>query len=341
MKLKFWGVRGSIPSPDYTADAKWKLTQILEAARSASLGGPRDIDDFIAALPPRLLYPVGDNTPCVEISSGDDHLIVDAGSGLRKLGLELSPNPSFSESDLYLAMESGHDLGPAGEDPEEEARLDLNILVSHTHWDHIQGFPFFAPAFVPGNRLSFYGLDRTHLSWAFKLQQSAPGLFPIALEEMPADISFNSLPDGGLQFGALEVRGFLLPHPGGSLAFRVNCGGKSIVYATDYEFPSVDDEAAGRFVDFIREADILISDTQYTYLESVAREGWGHSTSFSAIDLAMRGGVKSFFLFHHDPEHSDLKLYDNLEKTRAYYQMMSERGTMKIELASEGAVCEI
>ncbi len=341
MQMKFWGVRGSIPSPDHTADVRWKLTRILEAAQDASLAGPQDIADFLGGLPRHLLHPVGDNTPCLEIVSGEDRLIVDSGSGLRKLGLELTSRASFDESDLYLAVENGGSpMGHPFKASTGEGQ-HLTILVSHTHWDHIQGLPFFSPAFVRGNRLFFYGRDGEQLARAFRLQQSAPELFPIPLEAMEAEFNFHSIPEGGLEFGSLAVETFLLPHPGGSLAFRINSGGKSIVYATDYEFPNVYEDRAAQFIEFIKGADVLISDTQYTYLESVAREGWGHSTSFGAIDLAIRAKIKTFFLFHHDPEHSDLKLYDNLEKTRAYYQMMSELGTMKIELASEGLSYDI
>jgi ribonuclease BN (tRNA processing enzyme) len=114
-----------------------------------------------------------------------------------------------------------------------------------------------------------------------------------------------------------------------------------VVYATDYEFPNGDTEESERFVEFIAGADVIISDTQYTYLESVAREGWGHSSSFSAIDLALKAGVGFFLLFHHDPEHNDLKLFDNLEKTRTYHRIISDQGPMRIELAVEGLTLEI
>lgn len=337
MLVKFWGVRGSIPSPNHSTDIRWKLREIMAAAGECALDGPDKMDRFISDLPYHLLHPVGDNTSCVEVSLGEDRIILDAGSGLRPLGLELSRREHyFTEKDIYLALETGQDLADLANRGQDVGNLNLTLLLSHTHWDHIQGFPFFTPAYHAGNQLAVYGQNREQLAWALKLQQTAPALFPIPLEEMGARIDFHSFPEEGLTVGNLKVRALPLPHPGGCLAYRISSGAKTLIYATDYEFADPDSEEAALFTDFIAESDVMISDTQYTYLESVAKEGWGHSTSFSAMDLAMKAGVRGFFLFHHDPEHSDAKLLDNLDKTRAYYLMMSDRGNMRIELAVEG-----
>lgn len=299
------------------------------------------VEEFIAGLPFHLVHPVGGNTSCVEVTLGSSRVILDAGSGLRRLGLEMCPDEPFSESDLYLAMGAGHAPPAWRKKPQSAKGRDITILLSHTHWDHIQGFPFFAPAYEPGNRICLYGADRDNLAAAFGLQQSAPEMFPIDLYGMGAEISFHAFPEEGLSVGDLRVTAIPLPHPGGSQGYRISDGDKSVVYATDYEFPDFSDNLADRFVEFMTDANILISDTQYTYLESMAREGWGHSTSFGAIDLAMRAKVGSFFLFHHDPEHSDAKLFDNLDKTRAYHVMTSDKGAMRIELASEGLSLDI
>ena len=337
MRLKFWGVRGSIPSPNNPENVRWRLERILEAARGRSLETAEDLDVFLSSLPRHLLASVGENTACVELCSGEDRLILDAGSGLRNLGLNLVRRRSFTENELYLAIDGHVDLSAYEPSLLEAGDLNLSILLTHTHWDHIQGFPFFAPAFVAGNRISIYGQDAGQLTQAMELQQSSPAMFPLPLAGLGAELSFHSLPQAGQAFGSLYVKALPVPHPGGCLAFRINdASGKSLVYATDYEFPDADSPEAADFINFISGADVLISDTQYTYMESVAREGWGHSTSFGALDLTMRAGVKHFFLFHHDPEHSDAKLLDNLDKSRAYYQMMSDQGEMNIDLAMEG-----
>jgi len=349
MKVKFWGVRGSIPSPKHSTDIRWKLREILAAFSGYASTDLKDteLDQFMNGLPYNLLHPVGGNTSCIEVSSGDNRIILDGGTGLRLLGLELTRHENkLTEKDFYPALEAGRGLTdppwPTDDDQDEDDKdRDLTILFSHTHWDHIQGFPFFIPAYRPGNRLTLYGRDREHLSWALNLQQSAPAMFPIPLDGMGAQIDCLTIPREGLTLGEIKIQTLSMPHPGGSLAFRVTSGHKSLVYATDYEFPDTSAEEAGVFIDFMAGADVLISDTQYTYLESVAREGWGHSTSFNAMDLAMRAGIRCLFLFHHDPQHSDAKLLDNLEKTRAYYRMISDWGNMRIELAVEGLSVDI
>ena len=343
MRVKFWGVRGSIPSPDCAGDDyRWKMERVLKAAEGRAFSNPHELETFFAELPGYLLRPVGNNTSCVEVTHGHQRIILDAGSGLRCLGQFLEPNDfSFDEIDYFIPFEARlkPDLPPPK--PREREPQNLTLLVSHTHWDHIQGFPFFSPAYVAGTRLRLYGRDGEQLAWAFDRQQSAPTMFPISLSGMAADLSFHTFPEEGLRVGEVEITTMALPHPGGCQAFRLAAGGRSLVYATDYEFPNIDDAQARRFVDFISEADVLISDTQYTYLEGVAREGWGHSTSFGAMDLAMRAGIRHFFLFHHDPEHSDAKLLDNLDKTRAYHQMLSDQGDMRIDLAIEGLAVDL
>lgn len=342
MNVKFWGVRGSIPTPAQATDDVWKLEKILAAALKGGGLDEAGLKKFMADLPPYLVQPIGGNTPCVEVTHGDDRVIVDAGSGLRRLGLDLNRGAVFSEDDLYLAIEAGHSLHEYGRrelDAAEGPRL--NFLISHSHWDHIQGFPFFTPAYNPAAQITIFGQSAEHLSRAFCDQQMAPAMFPIALGDMGAQIAFNTFPPEGVQLGALHIQALAVPHPGGSLAFRISAEGRSVVYATDYEFSSIDSREAGNFVDFIKNTDLFISDTQYTYLEGAAREGWGHSTAFGAIDLAMRAGAGAFYMFHHDPGHTDAKLFENLEKTRAYHSMMSGGGRMAVELAAEGLAVEL
>lgn len=333
MQVKFWGVRGSIPSSGAISDVKWKLRAFIDIARKYP-DTLTDPEEFIKNLPRHLIYPVGGNTSCLEVKHGQTRIILDMGSGLRALGAELSHKAPPEETDFYLAAEAGRPLSEGLED----RPLNLNILLSHTHWDHIQGFPFFTPAYSPGNRLTIYGRNGEQIRQALALQQTAPSLFPIPLEGLKAEIKCLDFPSQGLQLDGIEISSLPLPHPGGSQAYRLKAGGRTVVYATDYEYPNPNSEEAAKFIEFIDRADVLISDTQYTYLEGMAKEGWGHSTSFGALDLAMRAGVGNFFLFHHDPEHSDAKLYDSLDKTTAYYKMMSGNGRMNIGLAAEGLV---
>jgi phosphoribosyl 1,2-cyclic phosphodiesterase len=311
------------------------------AAQGLSLDNELKINEFLDSLPPHLTHLVGGNTPCVEVVSGQSHLILDAGSGLRNLGFKLCGRRSVSpEDDLFMDFSRGGRKIRKAAYPNPKA-LELTFLVSHTHWDHLQGLPFFAPAFVPGADITFYGQDGAWLEEALRHQQRAPRMFPVSLEDLAAKLTCRSFPQGELRLGDLVITASPLPHPGGSTAFRIQQGPRSVVYATDYEFKNPDNPQTGSFVDFAKDADIFISDTQYTHLESMAREGWGHSSSIIALDLARRARARSFFLFHHDPEHSDAKLFDNLEKTRAYYHTMEGRPDMFIELALEGLTVHI
>lgn len=318
MQVKFWGVRGSIPTPATSQEIMEKIEKAIFMALKANLCDPYAVGDFVAGLPPETSGVVGGNTPCVQVSAGGELFILDAGSGLKGLGQMLMGGPF------------GQGLGRA------------RMLISHTHWDHIQGFPFFAPAFMPGNRLEIYGSPKLDLKAVLSAQQSAPGLFPIAFEELPAVIIFHKLPRGPLTVGEVTVDHFTLRHPGESLAFRIKHHGKSLIYATDLEFADTRPETLAPFLEFIQAADLLIFDAQYTFLESVAKEGWGHSTSVIGVELAVRAGVKKLRLFHHEPSYDDFTLYEILEKTTAYYQMICRQGSLDvqspldIQLAVEG-----
>jgi len=341
MQIKFWGVRGSLPVPDPTPLLRDKVSRILMAAQGLSLDSSLKINEFLDSLPPHLTHLAGGNTPCVEVASSQAHLILDAGSGLRNLGLRLCGRkpPAPLEDDLFMDLSRGRKLRKAAR-PNPKA-LTLTFLISHTHWDHLQGLPFFAPAFTPGADLTFYGQDGTWLEEALRHQQRAPRMFPVALEDLAAKLTCRSFPQGELRLGDMVITSFPLPHPGGCLAYRIQQGSRSVVYATDYEFKNPDSPQAADFVAFVKGADIFISDTQYTHLESMAREGWGHSCSRVALTLARRAKARALFLFHHDPEHSDAKLFDNLAKTRGHYHTLEGRPDMRIELALEGLTVQL
>jgi phosphoribosyl 1,2-cyclic phosphodiesterase len=310
------------------------------AAQGLSLDDNLKINEFLDILPPHLTHLVGGNTSCVEVVSGRSHLILDAGSGLRNLGLRISGREPLSpEGDPFMDLSRGRP-GRKAAWPNPKAP-ELTFLLSHTHWDHLQGLPFFIPAFMPGASLTFYGQDKAWLEEALRHQQRAPRMFPVALKDLAAKLTFCDFPQGELRLGDLVITSFPLPHPGGCLAYRIRQGRRSLVYATDYEFQDPDSRQAAEFAAFARGADLFISDTQYTHLESIAREGWGHSSSIVALSLARRAKARAFFLFHHDPEHNDAKLFDNLEKTRAYYHTLEGRPDMRIELAIEGLTVQI
>jgi phosphoribosyl 1,2-cyclic phosphodiesterase len=244
MSIRFWGVRGSVPSP-----------------------GPE------TAL-------VGGNTSCVEVTVGNSRLVLDAGTGLRRLGNEL------------LAR------GP----------VDATVLLSHVHWDHIQGLPFFAPIFAPGTKLHLVaGTNGIPLRDTLRRQMSAP-TFPVDLNDLPSQLSFMEVRDRQrVVLGDAEITVSKANHPDAVYAYRIEHRGRVVVYATDTEHYSCVDQ---RLVALARNADVLIYDAQYLPEEysgqkGMSRVGWGHSTYEAGVALAKAAGVGKLVLFHHDPSRSD------------------------------------
>jgi len=270
MRVTFWGVRGSIPTP---------------GAETVAFGG---------------------NTSCVEVRAGKTILIFDGGTGLRLLGKKLAA----------------------------EMPLQAHIFFSHVHWDHIQGFPFFDPAFVAGNTIHLYGgnnVSRT-LEETLAGQMDHPS-FPVHLSDMGAKMTFNDMVEGQvLELPAedtpgdgkvVRIRTAHGNHPNGVWAFRVEHGGHSVVYATDTEHYAVVD---ARLSKLAKGADVLIHDAQYTpeeYAGTAGRggpkTGWGHSTFEEAVKLATAAGVKRLILFHHDPMQTDADVRNKEARAKAIF----------------------
>ncbi|MGA9523678.1 MAG: MBL fold metallo-hydrolase [Myxococcaceae bacterium] len=236
----------------------------------------------------------GGNTPCVEVRFGKELLIFDLGSGARALG------DSF---------------GPSGR--------RATIFLSHYHYDHLQGLPFFAPIFNPKNRFTVFGPRRNDLSIKEILAgQMVQPYFPVTAEMVfRAPVEYRDFEAGQkLELGGGVVSAQELNHPGGNLGYRIDYRGRSIVYATDVEHGSQLDE---RFYDFTRGADLLIYDAMYTEDEYLGRsgtskKGWGHSTWQAAVNAADRAEVKTLVLFHHDPGRSDADMEKLLRAVRKH-----------------------
>ena len=235
---------------------------------------------------------VGGNTSCVEVRGPDGELLIlDAGTGLRALGAALDR---------------------AGEP------VRAHLVLSHFHWDHIQGFPFFSPAFRPETELTILGPERCvgpsgDIRRAFDAQMKAPH-FPVSLDAMRARLTFRGLPAGQVvRVGGLTLITGAARHPNGCLAYRIEHGGRAFVYATDTEHDQKSGRIDANMVELARGADILIYDAQYTSDEydgvrGPCRHGWGHSTPDEGIRLADAAGVDRLVLFHHDPSHDDTEI---------------------------------
>jgi phosphoribosyl 1,2-cyclic phosphodiesterase len=276
MEITFFGVRGSIASP-----------------------GPETAG-------------VGGNTSCVEVVCGNERIILDAGTGLRKLG------------DKMMA----------------EGSLEATMLLSHQHWDHIQGIPFFVPAYIPTSKLRIFGGVNGVMSLRETLehQMTAP-VFPVRLDELGAQIDLCEVRSGqAFSIGGAKVRAIKVNHPGGCFAYRIDFEGTSVVYATDTEHYACVDPALRALA---QGADVLIYDSQYTpeeYRGDAGRSkvGWGHSTYVAGAELAKSAGIGQYVLFHHDPSRSDAKVAEIEAKAQALFpSSVAAREGMRIALRAQ------
>jgi len=313
VRVKFWGVRGSIPTPLSTEQLQEKLFHALTAAKGLNTSDPAEVRAFIASLPPAVQGVVGGNTTCAEIASGDDTIIIDCGTGIRQLGYSL------------MAGDFGRGQGVA------------HIFLTHAHWDHLQGLPFFAPAYVPGNKLIFYAVNHNPREY-IEHQQVAPVFFPIRVSQLAADISFVKLLEGEMvQIGRCAVTSLALYHPGTAYAYRFDDGESVFVFASDGEYKTLDDDGLRRFVDFFRNADALAFDCQYSLRDVLlSKADWGHSSAMIGVELAERAHAKKLITTHYDAADTDVQIYNVAESARRYAQLTPTPGAIEVIVGREG-----
>ncbi|RLA94695.1 MAG: MBL fold metallo-hydrolase [Deltaproteobacteria bacterium] len=312
MNICFWGVRGSIATPLTNRELAAKLEEALRMGLQVGLKDDSQVSDFIESLPWYVRRTAGGDTSCVEIHAGEKILIMDAGTGIRPLGMKLTK--------------------------ESKGRpMEINILLSHTHWDHICGIPFFVPAFNPNNTLTIYG-PNPELENRLKYQQDFR-FFPVPLASTFKFVQLST--KDHFNIGDVEIKTIPLKHPGGSFGYRITHNDKTIVYATDSEYKDLSADALKPFIDFFHNADLLIYDAQYTMVENVEKEDWGHSNMFTGIDMALEAGVKKLIFTHHDPTYDDRNLWELLQKAKEYHKINSTREDFQIYLAYEGLSFEV
>ncbi|MEW6363169.1 MAG: MBL fold metallo-hydrolase [Acidobacteriota bacterium] len=321
MRVRFWGTRGSLPSTVTHEHVRRKIVAAIREFQKNGLRQHESIEEFVdAELPFSVAGSYGCNTSCVEIENQDEHIICDAGAGLRDLG-------------QHVVRSAAHRAG--------ERQEIFHIFLSHLHWDHIQGFPFFVPAYIPGYRIHVYGFH-DELQEALTTQQDAPH-FPVPLKSMKADIRFTVLDlERECRIAGFTVRGIKQNHPGASYGYSFEKEGKKIVYSTDCEHKSEVDDEEYPFVEFFRNADLLIYDAQYNLKEAIhTKEDWGHSSNLVGVELAVRAGVKRLCLYHNEPTSDDWALDAFFEDTRRYLAIHESSSTLEVLLAYDGLIVEV
>ena len=308
MKIKFWGVRGSIPTPTSPSRIKSKISAIIEQVTPEDLVSPESRERFLAGLPPWLFGTVGGNSPCVSISFDniDDTIIFDCGSGMREMGIALASE----------AKKSNH----------------FHIFLSHFHWDHIQGLPFFGPAYNPAVKMDFYS-PIGYLEKTLSGQMMNP-YFPVTLEVMGSQKTYHYM-ESEVNISGLTVTAKKMNHPGDSHAYCINQNGKRFIYATDTELTSGDFIKNEENTAFFKDADMIVIDCQYTLGEAIEKYNWGHSAFSLAVDFSANWNIKHMVMFHHDPTYDDHKLYGILQSARWYLERMNLKG-IELTLAYEG-----
>ncbi|MDR0323934.1 MAG: MBL fold metallo-hydrolase [Treponema sp.] len=316
MDIHFWGVRGSIPAPTSPSRIKSKISAILEQVTAEDIIDAESRERFLAGLPPWLFGTVGGNSPCVSIMFEDSNecIIFDCGSGIREMGMA-----NFSAK-----------LPAQGN---EKRKLNhFHVFFSHFHWDHIQGLPFFGPAYNPSNSIDFYS-PVPDIENILNNQMIHP-YFPIHLDSMGAKKTYHQL-NNEINISGRTISFKKMNHPGDSYSYCVNDNGKRIIYATDTELTPADFLKNDENTAFFENADMIIIDCQYTLGEAIDKYNWGHSAFSLAVDFAANWRIKHMIMFHHDPTYDDHKLYGILQSARWYLERMNLKG-IELTLATEG-----
>jgi phosphoribosyl 1,2-cyclic phosphodiesterase len=314
MLVRFWGTRGSLPVAPTADTIRRKIVNALIAADG------RRFDDEAAArcfVEQELSFAAGATyggaTPCVEIEAGASYFICDMGSGLRPFGLDSLKRNAAGHSKTY------------------------NFFQSHLHWDHIMGFPFFAPAFDPEATIRIHA-GHPDAEQAFRRQQEEIS-FPVPFEWLRAHVEFVALTPGEThEVDGMRVETILQNHSHGSYGYRfTDSNGRTVIYSTDSEHKLEQMAVEAAFIQFFREADLVICDTMYSLADSVSmKEDWGHSSNLVAVDLCHQAKAKCLALFHHEPTYEDEDIERMHQESIRYEELTRDGPLLEVICAYDG-----
>jgi phosphoribosyl 1,2-cyclic phosphodiesterase len=317
MDVIIWGSRGSLPVSITEEAIKKKIRKALKQSRGHDLSTDNLITKFIdQELSFATTGTYGGNTACVEFRDQGDFIIFDSGTGIRDFGNWLMAS--------------------------QQMPVTVHIFISHLHWDHMQGFPFFVPAYIKGNTIKIYGCHE-QLEQSFIQQQDPPG-FPVPFDNMQANIEFINL-SANKEYKITKntvIKAIGQNHPGKSYGYRLEKNNKIFVYSTDCEHTQASDSINYPFINFFRGADLLIMDAQYTMADAThTKETWGHSSNLTCIELANKARAKHLCMFHTEPTSGDEELEIFLEKSKRYADIITPERNLEISLAYDGLTIEL
>lgn len=319
MKVRFWGTRGSIPVSLTAAQLRGKMASLLRGASGRELRDDAAIEAYLDSQPFHAIGTYGGHSSCVEIETGGaEYVLCDMGSGLRPFG---------------EAMMGRHGPGKP---------QTYHVFMSHLHWDHIMGLPFFTPAYIPGNKLFIYGCHE-RLREALVRQQDDPS-FPVPFSYLGATIEFVQMTPGvTIEAAGMKVTAKKQQHAGDSYGYRFEQpDGKTVIYSTDSEHKLDDLTLTQGFVEFFRGADLVVFDAMYSLAEAISvKADWGHSSNIVGVELCQMAGVKHLCMFHHEPAFGDAAIDGVLADTKRYEEISRGGEPLLVSAAYDGLVIEL
>jgi phosphoribosyl 1,2-cyclic phosphodiesterase len=302
LEVKLWGVRGSIPSPKSLNYERRQQLSLLNDFVQSKYFKTKNVNQFIKNRYPTGLSGYGGNTACIEVKTEKTQLIVDGGSGLRELGYEIMQQKKKGE------------------------KLELHILFTHFHWDHLVGLPFFIPFYLPDATIHLYAVQ-DELEYIMRTVFKKP-FFPVPFEELGAKIIFHKLAERKkTKIGDIHFTPYELDHPDPCWGFRFEHKKKVVSYCVDSECHRISRDELGPDLPLYQGVDVLIFDAQYSFDEYMQKVNWGHSSSHIGLEIALRENIKRVYFMHHDPEATDEDIDMLSLQTQMFYDFLIEQNS--------------
>lgn len=294
LQLKFWGVRGSLPASPSPQELMFSTEGILRNFFMSGHRDPQQISQYLNSMEVPLVGGYGVATTCVEVRSAKSQIIIDGGSGIRNL------------SEKIMSGTVGRGKGP------------FHIFMTHFHWDHVLGLPFFTPHFMPGIQIHYYAVQpelESLIRGVFKRPY-----FPVPFESLSANIHFHQLePRKPIQVDDVTLTPYQLDHPDPCWGYKIQSGGKTYSHCVDTEGTRVTREEMGPDLPLYQNTDLMYFDAQYTFPELAEKANWGHSAAQVGLEIALRESIPRVLFAHHDPGASTHQVQELKRQTREYY----------------------